>query len=432
VVFRSAGQRHRISAAAVVVAAGIQLADAAISTDSRFVLSLSEFARRYENDTADRPDTIVFWLDRIEPEWKAHARKCLRLALAHAERGGHAAVIMQKMLVHGLMGQQLYDEARRKGVRFLRMHDPSQLKLDSGGDRLKLTLNEETLAGMELRLDCDLLVVPEPVKNPPMAAEIAAVIRQPRDVEGFLQSANVRHRPIGSPRKGIFFIGSCHAECDRADLLHEIEALKAALATLDMKDFELDQPPAINENQCVRCLTCFRVCPHGAVTIRNHYQPVIVPQACFGCGLCVTNCPAVAIDPARPSDPNATGAPAEGETIVFACERSAGLALDAARDMGFDPGNRVRIVPVRCAGSLDEITLLQLAAGGAKRVIVAGCHEGNCRSMEGSGFAAARANKIAADMGAADGPIRHVTIAANEPLKLSRILTANGSEKEES
>jgi heterodisulfide reductase subunit A len=432
VAFTSAGQKLRVPAAAVVVAAGIQLADAAVATDNRFVQSLSEFAERFDNEPADRPDTVVFWLDRVEPEWKAHARECLHLSLAQAESGGRAVVIMQKMLVHGLTGQQLYDKARRKGVRFLRMHDPSRLKLDSGGDRLKLTFREETLPGIELSLDCDLLVVPEPVKNPPLAAEIAGVIRQPRDVEGFLQSANIRHRPIGSPRRGIFFIGTCHSECDRDDVLREIEALESALATLAVKDFDLDPPPVINENQCVRCLTCFRVCPHGAVTLRNHYQPEIAPKACFGCGLCVTNCPALAIDPARPLDPDASKAPAAGETIVFACERSAELALDAARAAGFDPGDKVRIVPVRCAGSLDEITLLQLAAGGAERVIVAGCHEGNCRSMEGSGFAAARANKIAADMGAADGRIRHVTVAANEPRSISRILTATGSKKEES
>jgi hypothetical protein len=35
-------------------------------------------------------------------------------------------------------------------------------------------------------------------------------------------------------------------------------------------------------------------------------------------------------------------------------------------------------------------------------------------------------------MGAADGRIRHVTVAANEPRSISRILTATGSKKEES
>lgn len=429
VCFTSSNQRHRLTASAIVVASGIQLASAAVSTDNKRVLPLSEFADAFAKAPGSQPDTIVFWLDRIEPEWKAHARRCLSLSLAQAEKGGHAVVVMEKMLVHGLKGQQLYDEARRKGVRFLRMSNPDQVTVETGDRGLRLTINEATLPGIRLTIDCDLLVVPEPVKNPPLATEVAAVLRQERDVEGFLQSANVRHRPIGSPRRGIFFIGACHAESDEIDVAHEIESLKAALAMLANREFDLDRPPVIDKNQCVRCLTCYRVCPHAAVILRNHYQPEIVDQACFGCGLCVTNCPALAIAPAQTIDLEKQGK-AGARTIVFACERSAGLALKAAEEKGISLNREVEVIPVRCAGSLDEITLLQLVAGGADKVIVAGCHEGNCRSMAGSGFAAARANKIAADMGSADGRIKHQTVAANEPSKMAQILAADGSRKE--
>ena len=64
------------------------------------------------------------------------------------------------------------------------------------------------------------------------------------------------------------------------------------------------------------------------------------------------------------------------------------------------------------------------------KVIIAGCHEGNCRSMKGSGFAASRADHILADMASLKGMIQHYNIAANEPVKIARLISMTDSEKE--
>jgi heterodisulfide reductase subunit A len=274
-----------------------------------------------------------------------------------------------------------------------------------------------------------MLITPEKLGHPVGASEIADILLQQCDTEGFLQSANVRHRSVGSPRRGIFFIGSCHDETDDADTEREIKAVKASLKVLVNRDVKAELLPAINENKCARCLTCYRVCPHSAVIIKNNYRPVIVPDACFGCGICVSHCPAEAIAAVGESDFVSLGKTAP-DTIIFACERSGKLALKSAINMGIISDENGKIIHVPCAGRIGEAMMIQQLLNGAKRVIIAACHDGNCRSLKGNKFAAEKANLIVKYTGIPDTTIRHFGVAANEPVKIARIVSKSGLDKE--
>jgi len=49
----------------------------------------------------------------------------------------------------------------------------------------------------------------------------------------------------------------------------------------------------VDRGKCVFCLTCYRFCPHGAITWDN--RAVINELACQGCGICASQCPNDAI-----------------------------------------------------------------------------------------------------------------------------------------
>jgi len=475
--FVAGGENHRINAAAIIVADDIQKNTVKTSEVSKtsevFPVALSEFVKKFEDNLDSVPETVTFWLDHNGPEWKENARTVLELSIALAEKGKKANVIMEKMLVHRIEGQQLYDNARRLGVRFLRVADSKQVtcyeaeprnKQTSGYEalprnqnRIHIEINEATLPGISLKIDSDLLVIPEKVKHSIVGVHSSLqptlnivgvhsslqptlnivgvhsspqpTLWQERDKEGFLQSPNVRHRPVGSPR-GIFFVGSCHDEVDREDINREINAVKASLEQLFLinHEKELEQASAVNKDKCLRCLTCYRICPHAAVVIQNNYQPIIIPEACFGCGICVSHCPAKAIEQALSSEGIKDSL--SEKTVVFACERSGSLAVKSAENMGFSLDKNTKIITVPCAGQINETALLLPLLNGAEKVIIAGCHEGNCRSMNGSGFAAARADKILSDMVSLKGMIQHNNVAANEPVKIARLISMTDSEKE--
>lgn len=424
---------QKVKAAAIVVATGA--AKTAAHEPSDAIQTLTEFVREYdeyENNPKGLPDTITFWLDSRGPEWKAYSRLCLTSALTLRSQGKTVFMIMEKMLVHGLRGQRLYDQARHAGVRFLRVGDPSQVQVSLSKQGVTLSVTEATLPGTQLTVACQRLVIPEQVRPASQTDTLAQILGQSLDAEGYIQSANVRHRPVASPRRGIFFVGPCHDEVDHENIEAEILAIKAALAVLLANKTSLDQAAEIDEGLCARCLTCLRACPHGAVVLRDGFQPRIAAQACFGCGICVSSCPARAITAkSQDAQENTEVQSPTARTVVFACERSGALAARAAGLAAQNPAGTLEIITVPCAGRLDQVTLVQPLIDGVQNVIVAGCHEGNCRSMNGSNIAAARVRQMAAVESDPETAVSYHAVAANESGKLVQILEKSGFQKEE-
>jgi F420-non-reducing hydrogenase iron-sulfur subunit len=74
-------------------------------------------------------------------------------------------------------------------------------------------------------------------------------------------------------------------------------------------------------------------------------------------------------------------------------------------------------LPLPCGGRLDERSVLNAFLNGADGVIIAACHEDNCRTRDGSPEAARRAGKIKAlldELGVEEGRLMFMTIAPNQ------------------
>ena len=48
----------------------------------------------------------------------------------------------------------------------------------------------------------------------------------------------------------------------------------------------------VDNNQCVACGSCMKVCPRDAITVPNGIYAVVDVVKCIGCGLCAKTCPA--------------------------------------------------------------------------------------------------------------------------------------------
>ncbi len=411
---------RKVAASAIVVASGASRTIPDPGALSGNIVALDEF-RKYPEEKI--PQKVVFALDRFGPENKENVREVLETATSLVEKGKSAYVLMRKMLVHGLKGQERYDAARKGGVKFLRADESVAPVLADDGKQVKIAYRDETLPGMEIVVSADLAVVAEKTAPAAETSVLAGILKQETDAEGFIQSPNSRHRPVGSPRKGIFFFGNCHEECDGDDFKSEAAAILAGLNWLDENGAPSGRVPRIFENECIKCLTCLRVCPHGAVMLQKTAKPVIVPEACFECGLCVSNCPAKAIRQEAFSDSDISGGNAVADTFVFACERSAHLAAKEAERMGIRLNDKLHVQPVACVGRVGVENMLAPLLNGAKRVILAGCHEGNCRSMESGTYAKIRVGRIAEDLKTAGDKLSYHAVAANEPDKFEKIVS---------
>ena len=183
-------------------------------------------------------------------------------------------------------------------------------------------------------------------------------------------------------------------------------------------------------DDCCRCLTCTRICPHDAIsfqpgTARSSVQ--VAGRICEECGVCVSECPQIAMDIIAFPEPAITSflhdvnsAASSRPVVVYGCHRSPGRASRSSQL----PDNTL-FFTVKCGGRVSESMLLQTLAAGARGVLVMGCHHGNCSSNNGSEWAAARVRNVLAALNLppnTPAPVQFSTVAANEPARFGRLV----------
>jgi len=422
IMAESGGSPVQIRVLAIVAATGAdrqRLSDEKWMPESEQIITLDGLRLRPVSEVVKNSKDIVFWLDHAAPESKINSRDVLLSAIELKEAGANVVIMMERMLVHDLEGQMLYDSSRHKGIRFLRARTRSDISLAEINGRINIKINEETLPGITIDVPCDLLVIPQMSKAAKDNREFSAILRQEMDMEGFLQSPNPRHRRVQGARKGIFYAGSCHDDISSNDLLHEIRTIDALINLMPHDESLCQAYAVIDAGKCGKCLTCIRICPHAAVMMNEH-SPSIYASGCGACGLCVTSCPASAIS-IKGSVTDVAETSGLSGTLVFACKRSLAIA-DNSPDKMNEPLMGCKIIPIDCACSLDPKSVIDHLAAGAKKIMVMSCHPDNCLSVHGSSSACKKAERIFKDTGFIRSMLSVHAIAANEPVRLKHLI----------
>lgn len=421
--YEAQGKRQTLACGAIIAAPQACFTPRAGKGEFQGAMELNTFASIAPGDL---PEKNLILLDYFGPEFKVSARRALTAAMAARKAGKEITLLMNNMLVHGGLGQRLYDQARSLDVQFLRFNGVEDINIQPQTQGFHIHLKEATLPNLELALSCDCLVLPDSVCSCKEFETIATLLGSGLDREGFLQPANVRHRLVQDPRKGIYYVGSGHDEVDDQEIETEIQEILSSLNTQNADPgANLETTGVrINEKRCAQCLTCYRICPHRAIILNEKSRPQIMENACFSCHLCLSNCPAYAIESDFTNEIIAgllsKPSPGQGEQkqmVIFACERSAALAAHKTRL----PQN-IQLISLPCACRISCDMILKALINGASKVIVSGCHEGNCRSMEGSFTARSGVDAVAKMPGIFPGQVTWQPVAANETDKLGRII----------
>ena len=147
--------------------------------------------------------------------------------------------------------------------------------------------------------------------------------------------------------------------------------------------------------------------PFGAYNEDEKGNPVPMPTRCRRCGVCMGACPERIISFKNYSVDmigsmiKSIEIPEEDEekprVLIFACENDAYPALDMAglRRMGYSP--YVRVLPLRCLGSLNLVWIADALSKGFDGIMLFGCRHGDdyqCHFIRGSELANIRMSKI--------------------------------------
>ena len=391
------------------------------------VCSLCDFTQQIEDSRDDNlagfEGKRVVFLDGLAGEGIAASfEEVLHNALAvQALAGAQTVVLTAHLKVAGDGLEALYCKAKEAGTLFFKFTDslPSLRQTEDGA--VAMTFTDKT-TGHAYTLRPDVTVVDERWMPSEYGKHLGGVLKLHTDQRGFLQADNIHRTTVLTNRRGILACGLSRAPMSPAHFA--VEAAEAVNAVFDLyrpgKKYAIDAPrPAarIDSGRCIKCLTCYRLCPHRAV--EQDSCMIIHPDACESCGICAAECPRGAIGLGQQGDGDQSPEGASdtaGALVAFCCSRSAVPAGELAGRSRLALPPQLKIVEVPCGGALSERQILSALAGGARGVLVLTCHEGNCHCQTGNRHARRRVARLRAQLqpvGPMAGPIEIQSLAAN-------------------
>jgi quinone-modifying oxidoreductase subunit QmoB len=212
--------------------------------------------------------------------------------------------------------------------------------------------------------------------------------------------------PYETRRTGIYAAGTVRAPMDM-EMSQEDGAgamMKAIQCIECVKRGEAVHPragdrtfPELYMERCTDCKRCTEECPFGSYDETGKGTPLPNPARCRRCGICVGSCPERVIGFSDFSINSvsamikAVHVPDEFEekprVLVFVCENDAYPALDAAGVQGLKISPFVRIIPVRCLGSVNKVWISDALSHGYDGILQIGCKPGDdyqCHFIHGS------------------------------------------------
>jgi heterodisulfide reductase subunit A len=318
------GKERTLSPSAVVVATGCITLPAEAMGDGSGCIGSSEMEKLLA-ESRDLPlawkgqplKTVTFILDLTNDDIKIHTVNAIKQAVILQEKGCRVAVVARDLKVSASGMERLYRRAREKGVLFFKYDDPPVVSRSGGG--ISVEVQDMSVLRKEERetvsLPSDLLVIGETFAADPETLELCRVMKLRAGVDGALMGDNPQLLRVMSNRRGIFLAGACRFPQLITESLSEAHAVVQEVKALFHGGAYAPANPVaeVDPLKCAVCYTCVRLCPHAAIGVerygeRNVYSAPaekdgdtlwgaarVDTAACFGCGICVAECPAKAI-----------------------------------------------------------------------------------------------------------------------------------------
>ena len=204
-------------------------------------------------------------------------------------------VLYRDLRAYGLR-EDLYREARDKGIKFIRYNNENGVTVSTTDSDLEIKFTDRVLR-RQMVINSDLLVLASavtPEKNNPLAQ----LYKVPQNDDGFFAEAHVKLRPNDFATDGVFVCGLAHAPKPMDESIAQAQAAASRAVTV-LSSLELSvsgMVAQVNPNFCSQCGVCVSVCPYSAPKFNEKTgKAEIQATLCKGCGLCTASCRSGAI-----------------------------------------------------------------------------------------------------------------------------------------
>jgi heterodisulfide reductase subunit A-like polyferredoxin len=193
--------------------------------------------------------------------------------------------------------EDLYREARSRGVRFIRYEIDDKPIVEKRGGKFKVIVTDQVIK-RPVEIDTDIITLASAVVPRDDNGALSKLFKVAMNQDGFFMEAHAKLRPVDFASPGIFVCGLAHGPKAIDEAISQAQAtVSRACTILSHKERMVGGAVAeVDPDLCAICLTCIRACPFGVPRI--DYENAVAeidPGACQGCGICASVCPRNAI-----------------------------------------------------------------------------------------------------------------------------------------
>jgi len=203
-------------------------------------------------------------------------------------------VIYKDIRTYGFR-EELYREAGKLGVKFIRIDENDKPEVKSEAGELIVEVNDSVL-GKKVAIRADLVILSTGIRPNPDNKALSQMLKVPLSKDGFFLEAHMKLRPVDFATPGIFLAGLAHWPKFVDESIAQAAGAAARALTVITREY-LEGEATISEVdpfKCRGCGRCEKVCPFSAATVQEVepgvFKCVINPSVCKGCGVCAVTC----------------------------------------------------------------------------------------------------------------------------------------------
>lgn len=313
------------------------------------------------------------------------------------------------------LAEEFYKEVQKDDQVFFTKGEIDEVRVQKENIEVKL---KETLLGEDVMLAVDMVVLATGMV-PAGTEDLNLNYRLGKGLPELKYNFSDSHFicfPYETRRTGIYAAGCIRAPMDIASSREDAAGamFKAIQCIEATKRGEAVHPrsgdksyPQLYMDRCTDCKRCTEECPFGSYDETEKGTPLPNPARCRRCGICMGSCPERVIGFSDYSINSisamikAVEIPDEFEEkpriLVFVCENDAYPALDMAGTKRLKHSPFVRIIPVRCLGSVNKVWISDALSCGYDGILQIGCKPGDdyqCHFIHGSELTETRSENI--------------------------------------
>jgi len=195
--------------------------------------------------------------------------------------------------------EELYLEARSKGVLFIRFDLDNLPQVEKVDGRLKVTVTDPVL-GIPYEIHPDIITLATAIVPREDNDVLSKLYKVSMNQEGFFLEAHLKLRPVDFATEGIYLAGLAHYPKPTEQCIAQAKAAAARAATvLSRPEIALESTISyIVDENCDGCAYCVETCPFGGLWLIEYMKDGTVkktiennPSLCKGCGSCQATCP---------------------------------------------------------------------------------------------------------------------------------------------